>query len=199
MTVNLTLLVVMGVLFSVGVYLLLERSMTRVLLGIMLLTNGSLLLLLNAGGLPGFAPLYDSNLDGSEYSDPLPQALILTAIVISLATTGFVLSMIYRSWSLARRDEIQDDLEDRRVAEQSAYDAEDDDALPQDTSEFTDSDDPGSKQPARHNEEESTESPGHHRASRHLPAPLSPEYIEHAEGHRFEGHGPEDEGREGKS
>ena len=40
MTVNLTLLVIMGVLFSVGVYLLLERSLTRVLLGIMLLTNG---------------------------------------------------------------------------------------------------------------------------------------------------------------
>lgn len=196
MTVNLTLLVVMGVMYAVGVYLLLERSMTRVLLGIMLLTNGTNLLILHAGGVPGFAPLYNQELDGSEYSDPLPQALILTAIVISLATTAFILSMIYRSWTLARRDEIQDDLEDRRVAEQSAYDAEDDDALPQDSSEFADSD----EQPthARHNEEEATESPGHRRAH-HLAAPSSPEYIEHAEGHRYQDHGPEDTGREGRS
>lgn len=196
MTVNLTLLVVMGVLYSVGVYLLLERSMTRVLLGIMLLTNGTNLLILHAGGSPGFAPLYDPALDGSEYSDPLPQALILTAIVISLATTAFILSMIYRSWTLARRDEIQDDLEDRRVAQQPAYDAEDDDALPQDSSEFTDSDQEPSR--SRHNEEEATESPGHHRAQQ-LAAPSSPDYIEHVEGHSHEGHGPEDTGREGRS
>lgn len=196
MTVNLTLLVVMGVLYAVGVYLLLERCMTRVLLGIMLLTNGTNLLILHTGGVPGFAPLYDKNLDGSQYSDPLPQALILTSIVISLATTAFILSMIYRSWTLARRDEIQDDLEDRRVAQQDAYDAEDDDALPQDSSEFDDADDLPAR--PRHNEEEATESPGHHRAQ-HLAAPASPDYIEHAEGHRYEDHGPEDTGREDRS
>ena len=117
MTVNLTLLVVMGVLFSVGVYLLLERSLTRVLLGLMLLTNGANLLILHTSGVPGVAPLYDSSLDPSEYSDPLPQALVLTSIVISLATTAFLLSMIWRSWILARRDEIQDDLEDRQEHE----------------------------------------------------------------------------------
>lgn len=196
MTVNLTMLLVMGVLYSVGVYLLLERSLTRVLLGIMLLTNGTNLLILHAGGAPGFAPLYDSGLDGSEYSDPLPQALILTAIVISLATTAFILGMIYRSWTLARRDEIQDDLEDRFVAQQPAYDAEDDDALPQDSSEFTNSEEPRGR--ARHNEEEATESPGHHRAH-HLAAPSSPGYVEHAGDRRFEGHGPEDSGREARS
>ena len=161
MTVNLTLLVVMGVLFSVGVYLLLERSLTRVLLGLMLLTNGANLLILHTSGVPGVAPLYDSSLDPSEYSDPLPQALVLTSIVISLATTAFLLSMIWRSWILARRDEIQDDLEDRRVAQQSSYDAEDDDAMPQDTSEFNHADPRFA--PARHNEEEAAESPGHHR------------------------------------
>ena len=68
MTVNLTLLVIMGVLFSVGVYLLLERSLTRVLLGIMLLTNGANLLILHTSGTPGIAPLYDA-----EDDDALPQ------------------------------------------------------------------------------------------------------------------------------
>ena len=60
MTVNLTLLVIMGVLFSVGVYLLLERSLTRVLLGIMLLTNGANLLILHTSGTPGIASLAKS-------------------------------------------------------------------------------------------------------------------------------------------
>ena len=50
MTVNLTLLLVMGVLFAVGVYLILERSLTRVMLGLMLITNGANLLLLSTGG-----------------------------------------------------------------------------------------------------------------------------------------------------
>lgn len=164
MSLNLTMLVVMGVLYAVGVYMLLERSLTRVLLGIMLLTNGTNLLLLHTGGLPGRSPLYDSGLDPRAYSDPLPQALVLTSIVISLATTAFILSMIWRSWILARRDEIQDDLEDRRVAQQSSYDAEDDDALPQDTSEFNHAD--ARFAPSRHNEEEAAESPGHYRAEK---------------------------------
>ena len=130
MTVNLTLLVVMGVLYAVGVYLLLERSLTRVLLGLMLLTNGTNLLILHAGGAAGSAPLYDGSIAAEDYSDPLPQALILTAIVISLAVTAFLLGMIYRSWVLGRRDEIQDDVEDRRVARQSSYDMEDDADVP---------------------------------------------------------------------
>ncbi|MGQ1839134.1 Na(+)/H(+) antiporter subunit C [Kocuria turfanensis] len=139
MSVNLTLLVVMGVLYAVGVYLLLERSLTRVLLGLMLLTNGTNLLILHAGGLPGFAPLYDGSIAAEDYSDPLPQALILTAIVISLAVTAFLLGMIYRSWVLGRRDEIQDDVEDRRVARQSSYDVEDDAEVPAETTEFEES------------------------------------------------------------
>lgn len=193
MTVNLTLLVVMGVLYSVGAYLLLERSLTRVLLGIMLLTNGTNLLILSAGGIPGAAPLYRSDLDASEYSDPLPQALILTAIVISLATTAFLLGMIYRAWSLARRDEIQDDIEDRRVASQSSYDSEDDAAMPQDPSEFTDSD-----RPARHSEDEAPESPGHHR-DRDLATASGSGFVEHTEAGRFEDHGPEDRAGEGRA
>ena len=138
MTVNLTLLVIMGVLFSVGVYLLLERSLTRVLLGIMLLTNGANLLILHTSGTPGIAPLYDAARDPSEYSDPLPQALVLTAIVIGFAITAFLLGMIYRSWVLSHRDEITDDAEDRRVAVQSSYDQELDADVPEEDSEFDD-------------------------------------------------------------
>ncbi|MFI7494990.1 Na(+)/H(+) antiporter subunit C [Kocuria sp. M4R2S49] len=153
MTVNLTLLVVMGVLYAVGVYLLLERSLTRVLLGLMLLTNGTNLLILHAGGDAGSAPLYEESIAAENYSDPLPQALILTAIVISLAVTAFLLGMIYRSWVLGRRDEILDDVEDRRVARQSSYDVESDADVPADTSEFDDA-------PPHRDPDESVETPG---------------------------------------
>src|SRR5690625_7166612 len=49
-------------------------------------------------------------------ADPLPQAIVLTAIVINLGLTAFVLAMAYRSWQLHGHDEVQDDLEDRRLA-----------------------------------------------------------------------------------
>jgi multicomponent Na+:H+ antiporter subunit C len=48
-------------------------------------------------------------------SDPLPQALVLTAIVISLGTTAFVLAMAYRSWQLTGHDDVQDDVEDAAI------------------------------------------------------------------------------------
>ena len=55
-------------------------------------------------------------------SDPLPQAMVLTAIVITLGMTAFLLAMAYRSWQLHRHDEVQDDVEDRRIARLAAVD-----------------------------------------------------------------------------
>jgi multicomponent Na+:H+ antiporter subunit C len=136
MTVNLTLLLVMGVLFAVGVYLILERSLTRVMLGLMLITNGANLLLLSTGGPAGLAPIFGVDVPADTYNDPLPQALILTSIVISFAVTAFMLAIIYRSWVLGRQDEVQDDIEDRRVANQPTFDAEDDAEIPAETTEF---------------------------------------------------------------
>ncbi|WP_258803854.1 Na(+)/H(+) antiporter subunit C [Pseudarthrobacter sp. NS4] len=136
MSINLTLLIVMGALYACGIYLILERSLTRVLLGLMLLANATNLLLLATGGYAGLAPLYSKDVAAGDYSDPLPQALILTSIVISFAVTAFMLGIIYRTWVLARRDEIQDDLEDLRVAETPSFDAEDDAEIPAETSEF---------------------------------------------------------------
>lgn len=136
MSINLTLLVVMGVLYAAGIYLILERSLTRVLLGLMLLANATNLLILAAGGYAGLAPLYTADTDPQDYNDPLPQALILTSIVISFAVTAFMLGIIYRTWALARQDVIQDDVEDRRVARTPSFDAEDDATIPVETSEF---------------------------------------------------------------
>ncbi|WP_083259989.1 Na(+)/H(+) antiporter subunit C [Cellulosimicrobium cellulans] len=119
MTPSVVLVLAIGVLFAAGVYLLLERTLTRVLLGFILMGNGANLLFLVAGGRAGGAPLVGTTPE-DEMSDPLVQAMVLTAIVITLGLTAFVLAMAYRSWQLHGHDEAQDDLEDRRVARQAA-------------------------------------------------------------------------------
>lgn len=138
MSVNITFLVITGVLLAAGFYLVLERTLTRVLLGIMLLGNGVNLLILTTGGRRGVSPLFDSSRDASEYSDPLPQALILTAIVITFAVTAFLLAMIYRSWALTSADIVADDTEDIKVSQSTAYDEEEDSPVAEDTTEFVD-------------------------------------------------------------
>jgi len=113
MTPNLTYVVVVGVLFAAGVTLLLERSLTRVLMGVIMLGNGVNLLIL-AGGRAGGPPIVGTT-PQDRMSDPLPQAMILTAIVITLGMTAFLLALAYRSWLLVGHDEVQDDVEDRRI------------------------------------------------------------------------------------
>ena len=95
MNVSLVLIIVMAVLFACGVYAMLERSLTRVLIGFLLLGNAANLLLLIVMGEPGIAPFFGSG-DVDEMSDPLPQALTLTAIVITFAVSAFLLALIYR-------------------------------------------------------------------------------------------------------
>ncbi len=119
MTANLALVLLVGVLFGTGVYLLLERSLSRVLIGILLMGNGANILLLVAGGKAGGPPIIGTGPE-EEMADPLPQALVLTAIVITLGMTAFLLAMAYRSWQLHGHDEVQDDLEDARIARRAA-------------------------------------------------------------------------------
>lgn len=117
---NLVLVVVVGVLFGTGVTLLLERSLSRVLLGVLLLGNGVNLLIL-LGGRAGDAPLVGVT-EPARMSDPLTQALVLTAIVITLGMTAFLLAMAYRNWQLTGNDEVQDDLEDRLIVRRAERD-----------------------------------------------------------------------------
>lgn len=116
MTVPLILALLIAVMVACGVYLLMERSLTRMLLGFVLIGNGVNVLILAMGGPAGHAPFTDEA-DTQEMTDPLPQALILTAIVISFGITAFLLAMIYRSWKLAREDAVTDDEEDIRIAQ----------------------------------------------------------------------------------
>lgn len=112
MTVSILLLVAMVVCFAAGISLLLERSLTRMVLGFLLVGNATNLLVFFMSGSFGAAPLFDPDLEPGDYSDPLPQAFILTAIVITFGVTAFMLALIYRSWRLAQADTIEDDEED---------------------------------------------------------------------------------------
>jgi multicomponent Na+:H+ antiporter subunit C len=121
MSVSLSLILTAAGLIGCSVYLLLERSLTRVLVGLVMLSNGVNLLFLVSGGPAGGAPIVGLG-GGEPISDPLPQALVLTAIVISLGTTAFLLAMAYRSWQLTGHDDVQDDVEDTEIRRLAAAD-----------------------------------------------------------------------------
>lgn len=126
MSPNIALVLAIGVLFATGVYLLLERSLTRILVGFILVGNGANLLFMVASGRSGAAPIVGSAEPG-DMADPLPQAMVLTAIVITFGVVAFGLAMAYRSWQLHGHDEVQDDFEDRRIAYLAAERAQIDD------------------------------------------------------------------------
>jgi multicomponent Na+:H+ antiporter subunit C len=118
MTVSVALILAAAAMIGCGVYLMLERSLTRILIGLIMVSNGVNVLFLVAGGAAGRAPI---NGAGSyAMSDTLPPALVLTAIVISLGTTAFLLAMAYRSWQLTGHDDAQDDVEDAAIRQLAA-------------------------------------------------------------------------------
>lgn len=118
---DLLLVVAAAVMVAGGVYLVLERSLTRVAVGLVLIGNGVNVLFIVTGGPRGGAPIVGVTPEEA-MSDPLPQAMVLTAIVITLALTAFLVAMAHRSWQLHRHDEVQDDLEDRRIVRLAGID-----------------------------------------------------------------------------
>lgn len=109
-----------GFLYAVGVYLLLQRTLTHVVMGLALLGHGANLLLLMVGGAAGRPPIVDGAEAVGGYADPLPQALALTAIVISFGVLSFLLVLAWRGWLTSGSDRVEDDVEDRRVATMTA-------------------------------------------------------------------------------
>jgi multicomponent Na+:H+ antiporter subunit C len=131
MTVYVVPLILVGALTSCGVYLLLERNLTRMLLGLLLIGNGINVLILTMAGPSGNPPIRGRTSAGeTTTADPLAQGMILTAIVISMGLAAFVLALTYRSYRLTTAEDVENDAEDRRVAEISGLDITDDDDTP---------------------------------------------------------------------
>jgi multicomponent Na+:H+ antiporter subunit C len=84
-----------AVLIGTGSYLLLKHDLVRVVIGILLISNGANLFIMSSGLSRGAAPVYPLPADG-EIADPLVQAMTLTAIVITFGVAALLLSLIYR-------------------------------------------------------------------------------------------------------
>ncbi len=102
-------------LVAAGTFLVTSRSLSRIVLGFALLGHAAVIALLAAGGPAGSPPIVDGE-PAPDLSNPLPQALSLTAIVISFGLTLFVLALARRQQVLTGDDLVEDDVEDRRVA-----------------------------------------------------------------------------------
>ena len=100
-----------GVLYAAGIYLMLRRRLAQLIIGIGLLSNGTNLLIFTAGGLTrGRPPVVP---DGAQslvepYADPVPQALVLTAIVIGFGLLAFLLVLAHRVHATVGTDDVDD-------------------------------------------------------------------------------------------
>lgn len=145
-----------AMLVATGTYLLLQRKLSRIIIGISLLSHGANVLFVNAGR-RGLAPLIGTA-DPADFADPIPQALVLTAIVISFGVTALLLALAYRSWMLTDDDEVADDIEDRMIARAGHADRElaDEAALAAELEASTEDDEPAPIQHPDEDEEMST-------------------------------------------
>ena len=102
-------------LVATGTFLVTSRSLSRIVLGFGLLGHAAVIALLASGGRAGSPPIVDGE-PAADTVNPLPQALSLTAIVISFGLTLFVLALARRQQLLTGDDLVEDDVEDRRIA-----------------------------------------------------------------------------------
>lgn len=105
---ELLLAVVVGVMFASGCYLLLQRTLGHVIIGLALLTNSVNLLVFVAAGVTreGAALIGPDGEVPLVSSDPLPQALILTAIVIGFGVLAFFIALAYRAYRTVGSDDL---------------------------------------------------------------------------------------------
>jgi len=100
-----------GVLYAAGIYLMLRRRLAQLIIGLGLLSNGTNLLIFTAGGLTrGHPPVVPAGADGlvPPYADPVPQALVLTAIVIGFGLLAFLLVLAHRVHATVGTDDIDE-------------------------------------------------------------------------------------------
>ena len=100
--------ILVGVLYSAGVYMLLRRSILKFIIGIIFLSNATNLLVFLSAGLVGGLPVFLDGMEGrmENFADPLPQALVLTAVVIGLGIVVYLLAIKYRLFNETGTDDL---------------------------------------------------------------------------------------------
>lgn len=102
-------------MYAAGVYLLLRRSIVKMILGIIFLGNATNLVIFVSGGLTKASPAFikaGETVAAEGVADPLPQALILTAIVIGFGVTAFALALMYRFYKTTGTEDMDEVKED---------------------------------------------------------------------------------------
>lgn len=100
-----------GTLYAAGIYMMLRRSMVKLIIGLILLGNGVNLLIFFMGRLlKGAPPIIPENskVFAEAYADPVPQALILTAIVISFGLQSFAIILLKRTYKVVKTDDLDE-------------------------------------------------------------------------------------------
>lgn len=108
---ELLMAILVGLLYGGGLFLMQRRNLVKFIIGLALLSHGANLLIFTAGGLTrGMPPLIGGADDTLPitHADPLPQALILTAIVISFAVLAFALVLFLRAYQTTGTDDLDD-------------------------------------------------------------------------------------------
>jgi multicomponent Na+:H+ antiporter subunit C len=108
---------VISVVFASGTFLLLQRDLLRVVVGIVLISNSAALFIISAGLTRGVVPIYPLGASDS-VSDPLVQAMALTALVIGFGVAALLLAMVYRLYTSHRTVDAEE------IAETEMRDAE---------------------------------------------------------------------------
>ncbi|MCA1731980.1 MAG: Na+/H+ antiporter subunit C [Acidobacteria bacterium] len=102
---------VIGALYAMGIYMMLRRSMVKLIIGLALIAHAANLLIFVAasGGLVrGGPPILREGEEAARavLADPVPQALILTAIVIGFGVLAFALVLFHRTWAATETDDL---------------------------------------------------------------------------------------------
>jgi multicomponent Na+:H+ antiporter subunit C len=119
---------VISVVFASGTFLLLQRDLTRVVVGIILISNSAILFIIAAGlarGEPPIYPLPEGGEQGLGVSDPLVQAMALTALVIGFGVAALLLAMVYRLYISHRTIDLEE-IADVEIRQAEALERTDD-------------------------------------------------------------------------
>ena len=114
---NLFLALVVAVLFGTGATLLLKPDLFRVVVGVVLIANAASLTVIASGLRRGQAPIHPL-IEGEPVSDPLTQAMTLTALIIGFAVTALLLAMVHRVYTTHRSVDLDDLARSERSAEE---------------------------------------------------------------------------------